>query len=307
MARDVDDLEDVDRDIPDPDSPEGSERESAGSEGNEGASKGKEGEGDKGGKKGKEPDEVRELRRELARSRSQFDALNKEFQETSAFWRKKLGAEAPEPEPEADEDEDLVDDTPEKLADEISTQGLAALVKRGVLTKKAAREIIRKEAEKVARQVVGEARQQLTSDQQLIAEFPDLAKRDSELRKLTSEHLKAAVEQDPDARNSPAILRMCAQLAKTELEAKAGRGRRVDADDAQDLDLDDDVDGNRDRESERRRRIDRQDGPRGRRTDEGDNDNSSPLVRDLLKKLDVKPEEYERSRAELSGGKRRGR
>lgn len=207
---------------------------------------------------------------EVDKLRKEFEALRKERDELAAserYWAEQArgkGKPADEPEPEPEDEEDgPEDDTPDKQFEEFSAKGVEALVKRGLLTKKAAREIIRKEAEKIARSVVGETVTRLSKQQaedgKLARDYPELSDEKSPLFARTRDIYREMVADDAGLKNSPAALRLAARTAKAELDAS---------------------------ERDRRGRIARQ-GEQGSRNgggmDSGDDDTLSPRQREILK------------------------
>lgn len=295
---DAEDLEVLD-DVQPGDQPEGSGDKGAGDKG-DGSSKGK----------GKDQDEVRQLRRELEAERGR----RRELEESERHWAEvaRRGQQQPEPDGEDEDEEeeqdpDLSDDSPEKLADEFTTQGLSALVKRGVLTKKEAREIIRREAAKIAREVVGAERQKMTADAKILNDFPELKDKGSDLWKRTSERLKEAVALDgPQAAKSAATLYACARAAKAELAAEARQKRQRDPD-LDDDDFADREDEDVEDERDRRRRVREQSGDRSRGGRGGFDDDSGTLgpdAREMIRAMGITEEQY---RAFQPNGRRRRR
>ena len=257
---------------------------------------------DKGKGKGKDGGEdfaatVRELRNELKATKEQVG----ELRESEQVWferyeklAKKDGKPDAGDEPDDDEPE-VTDDTPDKLVDEFSAKGVEALVRRGVLTKKAAKELIRKEAEKIARQVAGEvvgkAEGRAVRDSQLFGEFPELRDTKSELYTRTAEVYRQMVKDDPDARNSDRALARAAKEAKLMLrieQLEKGGGRRGDDDD-------------------RGRRIDAQSGDRGRSGGDFRNDELGPEEREILKtfaRFGATEEDFIKERGKVMAGRR---
>lgn len=215
---------------------------------------------------------VRELRNELKATKDQVGELRESEKVWFDRYEKLVKGGKPDPDPDADPDGDdpeVEDDTPDKLVDEFSSQGIAALRKRGVITKKETRELIRREAEKIARKVAGEAvgkaESRAVRDSQLFGEFPDLRDTKSELYKRTAEVYREMVKDDPDAANSTRALARAAKEAKLtmrieQLEKGGGRG-----------------------DDDRERRIAAQGGDRGRSGGEFRDDDMGPEAREVLK------------------------
>lgn len=221
--------------------------------------------------------------------RKQLEEMRKELEETRAsekFWAEKArGAKAADSPPDDDEepdepeddddddDEELKDDSPDKAFEDFSAKGIEALVKRGVLTKKAARQIIERAATKIATKIarteVGKARRELSQDAELASQYPELQDEKSELFVKTREIYRGMVKDDPALKRSPAALKMAARQAKLELQ------------------LTERAEGRRNGEEERRDRIRRQGETGSRRNvefigeDEGD-DKLSPAQQKIL-------------------------
>jgi hypothetical protein len=252
--------------------------------------------GEPGKPKGKDGEDfaasVRELRNELKAAKGQIDELRGSERVWFDRYEKLAKGGKPEPADGADPDDDdpeIADDTPDKLVDEFSAQGVAALVRRGVLTKKAAKELIRREAEKVAREVVGRATTAAVKDSQLFGEFPDLRDTKSELYKRTAEVYREMVKDDPDAANSTRALARAAKEAKLtmrieQLEKGGGRG-----------------------DDDRERRIAAQGGDRGRSGGEFRDDDLGPEAREVLKAFErygTTEEDYVKERAKVMADRR---
>ncbi len=296
MPTNAEDLEVLDETQPE-DQPEGSGDEGAGEKG------GSKDKGEKGRGAEKRVRELEERIRELEASERHWSEMARRVGQMQEPYE----AEGDEEE-EEEQDPDLSDDSPDKLVDEFSTQGLTALVKRGVLTKKEAREIIRREAEKVAREVVGAERQKMTADAKILADFPELKDKGSDLWKRTAERLKEAVALDgPKAAKSAATLYACARAARAELDAEARRKRKRwdDPDDYDDFEGREDEDAEDERE--RRRRVRQQSGDHGRGGRSGfDDDNGTlgPEAREMIRAMGITEDQY---RAFASSGRRSGR
>lgn len=249
------------------------------------------------GKAGKDKDGedigavVRELRSELKATKDQLG----ELRESERVWFERYERLAkggrPEPDPDADDDgPEVEDDTADKLVDEFSSKGIEALVKRGVLTKKAAKELIRKEAEKVAREVVGKAETRAVRDSQLFAEFPELRDANSDLYKRTAEVYRQMVKDDPDAADSTRALARAAKEAKLTMRIEQlERG------------------GGRDRDDDRARRVAAQAGDRGRGGGEFRDDDMGPEAREVLRAFErygATEEDFLRERERVMAGRR---
>lgn len=253
-----------------------------------------------GGKKAaaKPNDELASLRTELETERRR----RTELEESERYWagQARNAAAAPiKPKPDRDEeldddlsDPDPADDTPEKLLDEFSSKGVAALVKRGVLTKTAAKELILKVARQEARKIVENERGNMQRDAQLYREYPDLQNSESELFKETAKVYRARVQRDPTLAKSGEALMMCAEIAQIKLSAQTEKGN-----------LD---------ERKQRARDQMGDTSRGRRGaasfEEEDDDTLSPGQRQIMERLNadgsnlVTEEAYKKFAKRLSMG-----
>jgi hypothetical protein len=189
----------------------------------------------------KDKDDLEALRAENA----SLKRTNSELSESERFHAGRADAaeKKGKPAPKAD-DEDDPDDTPEKFVDDLSASGVRALEKRGVLTKKAARELIKEIATEVAESIVGKRAAGMMSDAKLLRDYPDLEKEGSELHKATGVIYRELIANDPALKNSPGTLAMAARLAKAEM-------KKPDEDEA---------------ETKRLERVRAQQGDRGRRT-----------------------------------------
>lgn len=222
---------------------------------------------------------------------------------------------------EDDEEEDapIEGDTPEAVLDELSKLGTDALSKRGFMRKADVVKLVRAESRKAAAaaatQAVQRGRQAATTESQIMTEFPELADRDSEFFKITSEHVRRAVQLDRLAAKNPATLYLAARAAKAELGSK-GRGSRTRG--REDEQLDDDIDDHDDappqrqparRSSDRQDRIDAQRGDRGhsRSRIETNSDADVELSEDaldLIGKLGITKDEYKTSAVRTRGAAR---
>jgi hypothetical protein len=131
-----------------------------------------------------------------------------------------------QPVAEPDKDEEIEDDT--DVADDFAANGIQALVKRGVLTKREAQEMMREEARRIAREEVERSRESLIRDAELARQFPDLADERSELFKRTQAIYHEMTQRDASLKNSAQTLPMAARLAKAELIAEGRQDARQD-------------------------------------------------------------------------------
>jgi len=234
---------------------------------------------------------VAALERELAESR-----------ESEKYWSglARSGGPrqaAPEPEPEADPEDDgsefldadetpvIEGDSPEKLIDEFASEGVKALSKRGFITAKDAQRIAVETAMKVTHSLIGRERGKIDTDQKILGEFPELRDQTSELFKETAKRYQKAVAMDPAAKKTPAALYLAADAAKEALTAR-GRRERDDEDEP---------------ETDRRQRAASQDArPRGRATEEADDDMLGSEARQIIKAMGISEKEFRESRRDTA-------
>ena len=257
--------------------------------------------GEKSGK-GKEPktvtlseDEHKSLTRRLS-----------ELENSERYWseraRTQQQPQQTDQEEEEDEDgEELEGDDPSKVVDDFSVSGVQALVKRGVLTRKAARELIEKYATKVARRIVKAERAEVTRESAIFTEFPELRDQNSDLWKATSAEMGRLVKIDPGAANNPTALYSAAAIAKAKLDAKQPQRRSSRDDDDDRYEYDEDRD--------RRLRADSQGAdrrPRGRTDFEDEADEFTSEAREVMQKMGMDAKTFRKGQ-ELTGQTRRGR
>lgn len=155
-------------------------------------------------------------------------------------------------------EEDPEDDEPEvdgDIADDFATNGIEALTKRGVLTKKQAKDLIEEIVDRRVGTAIEKSQKNLIKDAELAREFPELQDNTSDLFKRTKAIYEAELAEDPSAAKNPRTLNRAAKEARAELiaEGKYGRNSRGGE---QDFD---------DRETGRQRRIDAQSNDRSSR------------------------------------------
>jgi len=236
----------------------------------------------------------------ITMSKAEVESLRRERDEarqSERFWadRARSGqAIEPAAEPEDDNTSDFIDDvadpvvdgdTPEKLVDEFASQGVGALKKRGFITAADAHKLAVEVAAKVSRELIGRERQKMTSDHQIMTEFPDLKDQNSELFKETAKRYQRAVAMDPNAKKTPAALYLAAEGARESLKAKAPAPRPQGDDEPED---------------DRRQRAASQDArPRGRGDSEASDDMLGPEAMEVMRQMGITKEEYTASRKEL--------
>lgn len=171
---------------------------------------------------------------DVAALRAQIDGLTRkqaELEAANRYWEQRLGAgsRAADPDDDGEEPEDEGEDDPAddgNAFDDFSKKGIEALVKRGVLTKKAAAELIEKQARRIVREVVTHETNKLRADGELYDKYPELKDLKSDHAKLTAQYFQEAIRKDRSAAKSSWALEMAAARAKAELEAKTAANRR---------------------------------------------------------------------------------
>jgi len=250
--------------------------------------------GDKGKGKGKEPETVTLSKSEVESLRRERD----EARESERYWsdRARGAAEPEEPKEPADPDDDDPDPAQETLVDDFSSTGIAALVKRGLVTKKDAKALIEKISErvatKVARQVVGQAQAKATADTTIMSEFGDLKDENSELFKQTKLELARLGKLHPGQAHTAKDLYSAASIAQTKIDAKKPKDQGRNGNDGERYDYQD-TEG----EEIRRLRVDSQGGARGRTARQDiDDDILPPQTKQVLAGMfpDKTPEEREK-------------
>lgn len=248
---------------------------------------------------------------EVKLSRKDHDALLKQLEELKSserYWADKAKADGAGGKTgkggktdEDDDDAEPAEIDPAKLIDELGSKGIKALRERGLITAKEAKELIRKEAAKIAGDLVAEAigkeRKHMAVDAELTRKFPDLADANSELFRRTAQVMKEEFGDDREMLRNPKALMSAARTAAAELKAERGESRRgKGGEDDQD-------------EAERLERVRRQSGDRGRRGtgfDDQDGEGAlTPIQREVAKRMGVSEETYKKHRDAMAGERRR--
>lgn len=225
---------------------------------------------------GEQPEPKKTEQEPAGPTREEFAQLNSrlaDMQEEARHNRELLAQFVRQQQQPAGGREEEDDDEPEEgdVADDFANNGIEALVKRGVLTKKAAKEIIREEARRVAREEVEASKRGMMQDAELASKFPELADETSDLFKRTREIYDREVKEDPAAARNPKTLMRAAKEAKADLvmegrwQERRGDGRRQERIDAQ--------------------AGDRSYGGRGGRGDDDRDDTLSPQQRTIVQKF----------------------
>ncbi len=240
-----------------------------------------------------DPKAFKSLQDEVAMLRRERD----EARDSERYWAERARGtrqpdeEEPEREEEDDDNPEVTDEKPEQLVDDLTSRGLDALVKRGVITKRDARGLIRKEVERTGRKLVREAvaqeRQKLTTDAEIMHKFPDLRDDKSALFLKTREIYREVCRRNPDKARDPEALLDAAERAQLKLEIESLKSEKPE-------------------ERHRRERIAAQD-VRGSRGSSFEDDNSplGPEAKSIISQMGISEDDYNASRKQL--GMRRGR
>ncbi|MGI9254726.1 MAG: hypothetical protein ACR2J8_13360 [Thermomicrobiales bacterium] len=169
-----------------------------------------------------------------------------ELETSERYWAeqaKKAGTAPPPSAPKSDGPDELEqlladagieDDTAAALLDDIGEKGVAALQKRGVITKAQLKPILaaiekRMEAKAIqlAESRVEGAKGQLTAEAKLMQDYPELQDQKSEFSKAVAVEFAAMVAEDPSLQNSYTALRQAAKIAKLTLKQPDTRAQRI--------------------------------------------------------------------------------
>lgn len=140
-----------------------------------------------------------------------------EFSERYSAQRLKEFESAPN---RAQQQEAMNEDDPEvdgDVADDFASNGIEALTKRGVLTRKEAKEMMREVAREVAGEAIKKSQAGLIQDAEMAREFPDLNDNGSELFKRTQAIYRAEIAEDPNAAQNPRTLIRAAKEARSDM------------------------------------------------------------------------------------------
>ncbi len=252
---------------------------------------------------------------ELETLRAETAALKKradEAEEDSRYWsrraqerRAESGRQQTEEEPRRRTAEPITE-KPEKLIDELSTDGIAALKKRGIVTQEdldAALTKARQDGQRDTEAVRSDAEFSM----KLEREFPEILadsklvsageRPKTELFKRTREIYQEAVAEDPSLEASKGAMLMAARQAKRELDA-TGKGKGKGKEEVEP------TNDREDRQQRRRERIDAQTPTRSR--DDEESRGTPDFTREqleVMKHLNVKPEAFAKHRDRLKGAR----
>jgi hypothetical protein len=255
---------------------------------------------------------------ELEADNKRLKAVADENARDARYWadRARNAAAAParraaddeEPAPRRREPAAAPIEKPEELIDDLNKRGLAALSDRGFISKDELAQALEDVRESNQADIT-EARNEAVFTGRLEAEFPEMMEDSnrvakglapkSELFAKAGEIYRELVDLDPSLKNSRGLLLIAARQAKAAL--KGGKGASDEPAPRRGAAADDDD------QARRRQRIARQNPDRGREdedTDAGGGHSADSL--EVMKRLKVKPEEYDRHK-DAKGGRRNGR
>ena len=151
----------------------------------------------------------------LQKSVAERDKMIEELRASERYWAERAAAstQQPDDEDQGDEPELIEDDNPDRFVEDLSNEGVAALKKRGLLTREEAMEL----AAKVAEKKISEATKRLETDAKIIREFPELQDEKSPLFQKTAEIFREMVAQDDTLKRSPNAMMLAARAARAEL------------------------------------------------------------------------------------------
>lgn len=167
--------------------------------------------------------ELVQLRKELETER----ARRAEADQTAQYWAERAKGARPaadEPEPS----DEPADEDPDKFTEALAAEGVKALYKRGIPTKKDIMALIQSESAKVASEILAKREKVLTREGELIAQFPDLRDHNSEFFQTTRRILAEEFADSPEFQRTPAALKAAAKLAAAELKATQRASRTSD-------------------------------------------------------------------------------
>lgn len=244
---------------------------------------------------------------DLAAENTRLKKLADDNAQDARYWadRARKGAT---PAPRNDDDdqprrraEPEVAEKPEELIDDLNKRGLTALKDRGLFTKADLDEAL--DAERAATEErISDARSEAVFSGRLEAEFPEMMEDSARVAKglapksdlfiKAGEIYRELVDLDPSLKNSRGLLLIAARQAKAAIAKPAKGGKApVDDDDPPPARRITDADDQR----ARRAKIDRQRPDRGREDDDTDGGaHHSAEASEVMKRLKVKPEEYDK-------------
>ncbi len=231
-----------------------------------------------------EQKELREVREENTRLKSQNQELSqseREWSERALRAQRQPSGDLGRGEPERQATEEELE-TGEKLLDDVSKDGLKALLKRGVPTLKQVRELI---AESV-QNAQGEGRAEAQFQNVMADEFPEMSsdlarvdkglKPESELFVLAAEIYRDAIALDPELKGAKSALIMATRQAAAQLQVSGKRKADTEAD----------------RQAARRARIEQQKPDRSSKSDATEETVLTSKQKQMAKDLGISEDKY---------------
>jgi hypothetical protein len=177
--------------------------------------------------------------KQAAKDAAALQSRIRELEAESRFWAEKAQGIKPAEAPKKDDGPDELDallaeagvdgDTAASLLDDLGEKGVAALEKRGLVTKAQLKQILslamtkmEAKANSIAESRVDGAKNQFTAEAKLLKDFPDLADEKSEFAKETAREFAAMVADDPSLKNSYVALRAAARMASQKRTSGGG-------------------------------------------------------------------------------------
>lgn len=239
------------------------------------------------------------------------------------FWSDRAKARGAAPARVTDDDEPparrqpaaaAVVEKPEELIDDLNKRGLSALKDRGFISKEELEQALA-DVRTATAEDISEARNEAVFSGRLEAEFPEMMEDSarvakglapkSELFVKAGEIYRDLVDMDPSLKNSRGLLLIAARQAKAAISGKGGKGAKADDDDTppsrrRPADAED--------QQKRRAKIERQTPDRAREDDDsGSGNHHSNEALEVMKRLKVKPEEYDKNKDATRRGGKNGR
>ncbi len=253
----------------------------------------------------KEVDRLKQENADLKRRRE-------EAEEDARYWSRRGQPQPKETdeEPAAPAPREVIKEKPEKLLDDLTSEGLEALRKRGFITADQLENVLA-ENDKRTESKIAAARADAEFGARLGTEFPEIAedsarisrgeKPKSEIFARASEIYRESIGLDPELKGSKSALILACRQAKAELTLKAQDNRNA-VRNAEEERPRGDRPSPRERAERRRERIDSQRPDRASSPDESAGDPSfSSQQTEVMKRLGVKPEEFTKHRGARDG------
>lgn len=194
------------------------------------------------GREGGDPKGKQENHEEVKALKRQFEELQSKFRESEEekrFWYEKArgAAEKPPAKREEEEPEAFESMKPEEAIELLTTRGIKGLVDKGLVSERRVKAMIgsmlKDALEAQIKPLIGQEFdtriQGLQKQTTLIAEYPDLAKPDSDFYKATQAEYEAIVADEPELKGTRTAMKMAARLAavKTPSRKESDRMDRI--------------------------------------------------------------------------------